>query len=124
MQRRSLHGDIFKTASWTLEAAGFERTVILGGYASREHGTLAEQTDDVLATLDARLGDYGLERGSICYWDVVCDPSVSDDDFRAVVIPALQRFFGGCDPLPAAGIVKYARLFGGKLIEMEMVAFA
>ena len=123
MERRSLHGDIFQTASWTLEVAKVERTVILGGYAAREGGSLAEQTTDVLATLDARLRDYGLERNHVCYWDVVCDPSVSDDDFIAVVIPALQRFFKGHDPLPAAGIVKYARLFNNKLIEMEMVAF-
>lgn len=124
MERRSLHGDIFQTASWTLEVAKAERTVILGGYAAREHGTLAEQTADVLSTLDSRLGDYGLDRSHVCYWDVVCDPSVSDDDFIAVVIPALQEFFAGRDPLPAAGIVKYARLFRSKLIKMEMVAFA
>ncbi len=123
MERRSLHGDILKTASWTLEVADTSRTVILSGYTAREHGTLAEQTADILRTLGGRLTDYGLSPSDICYWDMVCDWSVTDDDVMADVIPQLQGFFGTAEPLPAAGILKYARLFRGKLIEMEMVAF-
>ena len=123
MQTRSHYGSLASIGSWALEVSGAQRTVFLSAYQNRKRPTLAEQVEDVLARFDDMLASSTMVRTNVVFYDVVCDPSVSDAEFYDVVMPALSIYFDMCgDAKPAVGPARFARLLGGALVEITMVA--
>lgn len=123
MQTRSLYGSLAGIGSWALEVSGTSRIVLLSAYQARSRPTLAEQTEDVLARFDEMLTSGTVARKNVIFYDIVCDPSVTDAEFFDVVMPMLSTYFAECgDAKPAVGPARFARLLGGALIEITMVA--
>lgn len=121
MERASNSGNIRDVASWALQVTGAKRTVFISGL-QRPAPTLAEQLRLVLARMDEMLSQAGMSHQNVVWWDCTCDPSVSDQQFNETVMPALTDYFRELPIKPAAATVRFARVLGGRLVELELIA--
>ena len=123
MELRSHYGSLAGIGSWALEVTQAKRTVFLSAYQNRQRPTLGEQASDVLARFDDMLASCGMGRRNVVFYDIVCDPTITDEQFHEVVMPMLADYFAECgDTMPAVGPARFTRLIGSALIELTMIA--
>jgi len=121
MQLESSSGNIRDVASWALQVKDARRLLFISGLQRPAEG-LRDQTAAVLARMDEMLAEANMTRRNVVWWDCTLDPRVTDQEFNGVVMAMLTDYFKDNQPKPAAATVRFARVLGGRLVEIEFIA--